>query len=118
MKLKFTNIDKGGTLHVLIFDGPEGFPDSHGLAARKYSVDVPEGINVITLNVPPVTKPFAVSSFISENGKSEIQKNWLGIPVSQMGVSVKKYFLSKPNFQECRLPSGALDVEIKMFRLI
>lgn len=118
MELKFTNIDKSGTLHVLIFQDPKGFPDSHGLAARIYTVDVPEGIDVVRLRVPPVFKPFAVSSFISENGKSQIQKNWLGIPVSQMGVSVKKYFLSKPNFQECRLPPDTVEVIIRMFRLI
>ena len=126
MKINITGIKETGTLYLLVFTEPKGFPSSQPDADWSYTMKIekhpiPESIVV---EIPPGIKKMsygklAVSAFLDVKGTGKLERNIFGIPVCPIGVSKISDFLFTPDFERCAVNvESETSVNVRLFRLI
>jgi uncharacterized protein (DUF2141 family) len=89
-----------GDIGCLIFNGPDGYPESHEKAHRESHVKIISGAAVCEFkNLAP--GEYATIVFHDENLNGKLDKNFLGIPREGYGASNNvRPAMSAPGFKE------------------
>jgi uncharacterized protein (DUF2141 family) len=89
-----------GDIGCLIFNGPDGYPESHEKAHRESHVKIMSGAAVCEFkNLIP--GEYAAIVFHDENLNGKLDKNFLGIPREGYGASNNvRPAMSAPGFKE------------------
>jgi uncharacterized protein (DUF2141 family) len=76
----------GGTIGVYVFRSEKGWPESSDQCFRR--IVVPAHPGVVRIEVPDLPAgTYAVAVGHDTNGNHRIDKNWLGRPTEQWGMS-------------------------------
>jgi len=107
--------DKEGNIGLLVFNSDKGWPEDRHLALRDVVVPAHPGTVTVTVpNLPAGEYGVAVLHDVNKNHK--LDKNFLGIPKEQWGLSnnphaiIKAPPLSKSKFEL----NGNKEIDIKM----
>ena len=99
----------GGTIGVYVFRDDKGWPENKDLAFRRVVVSAHPGtVRVEIPDLPPGT--YAVGVGHDSNGNHHIDKNWLGRPTEQWGMSNNpRAYFKTPTFSKAQftLSQGA-----------
>lgn len=96
-----------GNIGCALFSNPKGFPMDASGAILKFSQNTPTGTEFIFSNLK--SGKYAVSVMNDQNGNKVIDKNFLGIPKEEWGVSNNvRPTLRAPKFEE-----AAFEIEEK-----
>jgi uncharacterized protein (DUF2141 family) len=106
-----------GDVGCLIFNGPDGYPESHEKAHRESHVKIMSGTAFCEFkNIAP--GDYAVIVFHDENLNRKLDKNFLGIPREGYGASNNvRPAMSAPGFKEATVSIKAAtpnSIAIKM----
>lgn len=95
---------KGLITAVLYDDNPETFLKS-GARLDRIRVDASEGETELCLNAPAAGRSYAVALYHDENGNTEFDTDFLGIPTEGYGFSQNPGFrFGKPDLEETLFP--------------
>jgi uncharacterized protein (DUF2141 family) len=96
-----------GVIGVLVFDSPNGWPEDVAFAFRTMAV--PAQAPVTELTIPDLPSgDYAVVVLHDENSNMKLDRNWLGMPKEQWGMSNNPHvFLSAPSFDSARFTLAA-----------
>lgn len=106
-----------GDVGCLLFNSPDGFPESHSKAYNKMHAPVDGGNSVCEFtDVKPGT--YAVVAFHDENQNEKLDKNFLGIPIEGYAASNNiRHAMSAPEFGESSfvvLAGGLMTIKISV----
>lgn len=88
-----------GTIGCALFSNPKGFPIDAAGAIQKFSQNTPTGTEFVFSNLK--SGKYAVSVMNDQNGNKILDKNLLGIPKEEWGVSNNvRPTLRAPKFEE------------------
>ncbi len=88
-----------GNIGCALFSNPKGFPMDASGAILKFSQNTPAGTEFIFSNLK--SGKYAVSVMNDQNGNKILDKNFLGIPKEEWGVSNNvRPTLRAPKFEE------------------
>jgi uncharacterized protein (DUF2141 family) len=88
-----------GNIGCALFSNPKGFPMDAAGAVQKFSQNTPTGTEFIFSNLK--SGKYAVSVMNDQNGNKILDKNLLGIPKEEWGVSNNiRPTLRAPKFEE------------------
>ncbi|HUO60997.1 MAG TPA: DUF2141 domain-containing protein [Candidatus Acidoferrales bacterium] len=91
-----------GTIGMLLFNSPDGWPDTLSKALRGQKVQAVQGSTVLRLNNLP-EGDYGVLVIHDENGNDKLDRDWKGIPKEQWGMSNNpRVLLSAPTFQQAK----------------
>ncbi len=86
---------QGGNVGVLVFNSTRGWPEDIHAAYRDIVVPAHPGVVTIKIpNLPPGTYALAVGHDVNLNHK--VDKNFLGMPKEQWGMSNNPHAMLKP----------------------
>src|SRR5262245_66614833 len=86
-----------GMVGVLVFNSPAGWPEHVSAALRSKAVAPQEGLTELAITGLP-TGDYAVVVLHDENKNKKLDRDWLGKPTEQWGMSNNpEYFLSAPD---------------------
>ena len=74
-----------GNLGILIFNGPKGWAESRTDALKDISVPAQQGTQSVKVQLPP--GKYAVALIHDVNKNHKLDKNWVGMPKEQWGMS-------------------------------
>ena len=105
---------KGGNIGVMIFHGSKGWPEDNDAAYRAVVVPAHPGTVVVRVPLPPGEYAIAVGHDVNVNHK--VDKNWLGKPTEQWGMSNNPQALMRPpDFSKAKFAvSGNEEIHISM----
>jgi uncharacterized protein (DUF2141 family) len=105
---------QGGNIAVMIFHGPKGWPEDNDAAYRAVVVPAHKGTMVVHVALPPGEYAIAVGHDVNVNKK--VDKNWLGKPTEQWGMSNNPHaHLRAPEFAKAKVElSGNEEIHIRM----
>jgi uncharacterized protein (DUF2141 family) len=87
---------------MLLFNSPEGWPDSLNKAVRGQTVPALQGSTTLRLNNLP-EGDYGVLVIHDENGNNKLDRDWKGIPKEQWGMSNNpRVLLSAPTFHQAQ----------------
>jgi len=101
LRLSFSGLrSDAGSLRVLVFNGPRGFPDEPGQALRTAVLPIRgRRAEVCFHGLPPGR--YAVAYFHDANGNGRLDTNLLGQPVEDYGFSGRaRGLFGPPRFRE------------------
>ena len=89
-----------GVVGVLIFRSSMGWPENSAAAFRAQSVPARPGSTMLAVaGLPPGT--YAVVVLHDENQNMKLDRNWMGVPKEQWGMSENPHVgLSAPHFAQ------------------
>ena len=91
-----------GTIGMLLFNSPDGWPDTLSKALRGQKVQAVQGSTVLRLSNLP-DGDYGVLVIHDENGNDKLDRDWKGIPKEQWGMSNNpRVLLSAPGFQQAK----------------
>ena len=91
-----------GVVGVLVFNTAQGWPDKFSAALRAEATPAHPGVVEITIPDLPAGD-YAVVALHDENTNQQLDRNWLGIPVEQWGMSNNPpYRFAAPSFEAAR----------------
>ena len=103
-----------GTIGMLLFNSPDGWPDSLKKALRGTKVAAVQGSTVIRLN-NLAEGDYGILVIHDENGNDKLDRDWKGIPKEQWGMSNNpRVLLSAPTFHQAKFHLGS-DKEIHIY---
>ena len=100
---------------ILVFNSPKGWAEDRSTALKDISVPAHEGTN--TIQVPGVPAgEYAVSLVHDVNVNHKLDKNFLGVPKEQFGLSNNPHVgLKAPPYNSCTFKlTGNMEIHIKM----
>lgn len=106
---------EGGNIGVLVFNNEKGWAEDRTAALRD--IVVPAHPGTVTVVVPGLAAGyFAVSIAHDVNQNHKLDKNFLGKPKEQWGLSNNPHAtLKAPPFKNCMFPlTGNMEIFIKM----
>jgi uncharacterized protein (DUF2141 family) len=112
LTVKVENVNKDdGNIGVLVFNSPRGWPEDRFAALKD--VVVPAHPGTVTVTVPDLpTGDYAVAIAHDVNKNHKVDKNFLGMPKEQWGMSNNPHATIKaPSFYTAKF-SLAQDMEI------
>jgi uncharacterized protein (DUF2141 family) len=116
LKLEVYGVRNGkGVIGVLVFQSAEGWPEDASRAFRAVSVPAQPNVTVVTIpGLPPGS--YGVVVLHDENKNRELDRNWLGVPKEQWGMSRNpRGGLSAPAFNRAQFGfSGDLTLQIQL----
>ena len=91
-----------GVVGVLVFNTAQGWPEQFSAALRAEARAAHKGVVEITVpNLP--AGDYAVVALHDENANKQLDRNWLGVPVEQWGMSNNPpYRFAAPSFEAAR----------------
>jgi uncharacterized protein (DUF2141 family) len=116
LKLEVYGVRNGkGVIGVLVFQSAEGWPEDTSRAFRAVSVPAHPNLTVVTVpGLPPGS--YSVVVLHDENENRKLDRNWLGVPKEQWGMSRNpRAGLSAPAFRRAQFGlSGDLTLRIQL----
>jgi uncharacterized protein (DUF2141 family) len=106
---------EGGNIGVLVFNSPKGWPEDRLAALRD--VVVPAHPGTVTVTVPDLPDgDYAIAIAHDANRNRKLDKNFLGKPTEQWGMSNNPHATIKaPSFPTARFPvAGNLEIHVKL----
>ncbi len=105
---------QGGNIGVMIFRGPKGWPEDNAAAYRAVVVPAHLGTMVVHVTLPRGESAIAVGHDVNVNKK--VDKNWLGKPTEQWGMSNNPHaHMRAPDFSKAEFElSGNEEIHIRM----
>jgi uncharacterized protein (DUF2141 family) len=93
--------EQGGNIGVLVFQNDKGWPEDRFAALKDIVVPAHPGTVTVTVpNLPAGTYAVSVAHDVNMNHK--LDKNWLGKPKEQWGLSNNPHAVLKaPPFSKC-----------------
>ncbi len=104
-----------GTIDMLVFRNPEGWPDEIPHAVNAQEVKAEQG--KVVLEVPGLPPgDYAVLAMHDENGNRRIDKDWRGVPKEQWGMSNNpRALLTTPAFERAKFHvTGDTEIHIQL----
>jgi uncharacterized protein (DUF2141 family) len=99
LTIKVEGDSTDGNIGCALFSNPKGFPMDAAGAIQKFSPNTPTGSEFIFSNLK--SGKYAVSVMNDQNGNKILDKNLLGIPKEEWGVSNNiRPTLRAPKFEE------------------
>jgi uncharacterized protein (DUF2141 family) len=91
-----------GVVGVLVFNTAQGWPENFSAALRAEARAAHTG--VVEITVPDLPGgDYAVVALHDENANKQLDRNWLGVPVEQWGMSNNPpYRFAAPSFEAAR----------------
>jgi uncharacterized protein (DUF2141 family) len=91
-----------GVVGVLVFNTAQGWPEKFSAALRAEATAAHTGVVEITIPDLPAGD-YAVVALHDENANKQLDRNWLGVPVEQWGMSNNPpYWFAAPSFEAAR----------------
>ena len=91
-----------GVIGVLVFNSRRGWPENTEAAFRRIAVRAQQGLSSVAISNLP-EGDYAVVVLHDENENMKLDRNWLGIPKEQWGMSNNPpVFMSIPSFDAAR----------------
>ena len=91
-----------GVVGVLVFNTAQGWPEQFSAALRAEATAAHTGVVEITIPDLPAGD-YAVVALHDENANQQLDRNWLGVPVEQWGMSNNPpYRFAAPSFEAAR----------------
>lgn len=117
LTLTVNNIsNSNGVIRVLLFQGPEGFPDQHKLAIQNASIKIINNTAIHTFkNLPEGT--YAISLFHDSQNTGKLRTNPFGIPKDGYGFSNNAAgIVGAPSFEKAafKLTNDVKHINIKL----
>ncbi len=106
---------QGGNIGVLVFNNPRGWPEDIHAAYRDVVVPAHPGVVVVRVeNLPSGTYALAVGHDVNLNHK--VDKNFLGIPKEQWGMSNNPHAVLKaPPFTAAQFDlKGDAEIHVRL----
>ena len=105
----------GGNVGILVFNSPKGWAEDRSAALKDISVPAHEGTNKIEIPGLPAGE-YAVSLVHDVNVNHKLDKNFIGVPKEQYGLSNNPHVgLKAPPYSSCTFKlTGNMEVHIKM----
>ena len=107
--------DKGGNVGMLVFNSDKGWPDNRQAALRDIAVEAHTGTNTIEVpNLPAGDYAVAVIHDVNKNHK--LDKNFMGVPTEQWGMSTNpSHGLKAPSFDSVKFSlKGNQEIHVKV----
>ena len=106
-----------GMIGVLVFNSKKGWPDKSDVSFRSDAVPARQGTTSLTISDLPAGD-YAIVVLHDENGNKKMDRNWLGRPKEQWGMSNNpKARFSAPGFNRARFTLRAdRQIEVRMSR--
>jgi uncharacterized protein (DUF2141 family) len=99
LTIKIESDSTDGNIGCALFSNPKGFPMDAAGAIQKFSQNTPTGTEFVFSNLK--SGKYAVSVMNDKNGNKILDKNLLGIPKEEWGVSNNvRPTLRAPKFEE------------------
>lgn len=102
----------GGSINIMVFKLPAGFPKDRKLAAYTAVASQTGKTAQHTFTGLPIGK-YAVSVFQDTNKNGEIDTNFIGFPKEPIGAS-NLTGLGKPSFDKCTFTLAATGTQIQI----
>jgi uncharacterized protein (DUF2141 family) len=105
----------GGNIGVLVFNNPKGWPEDRTAALKDIVVPAHPGtVTIVVPGLPPGDYAVALLHDVNQNHK--LDKNFLGMPKEQWGLSNNPHATIKaPPFKNCVFSvTGSSEIHIKM----
>jgi uncharacterized protein (DUF2141 family) len=100
--VKVESASTDGNIGCSLFSNPKGFPMDSIQATQKFSQNTPTGVEFVFSNLK--SGKYAVSVMNDKNGNKTLDKNLLGIPKEEWGVSNNiRPTLRAPSFEEAAI---------------
>ena len=105
---------QGGNVGVMIFDNARGWPENNDAAYRAVVVPAHSGTMVVRVTLPEGEYAIAVGHDVNVNKK--VDKNWLGKPTEQWGMSNNPHArVRAPEFSKAEFAvTGDEEIHIRM----
>ena len=105
----------GGNVGILVFNSPKGWAEDRTAALKDISVPAHEGTNKIEVPGLPAGE-YAVSLVHDVNVNHKLDKNFLGVPKEQFGLSNNPHVgLKAPPYSSCTFKlTGNMEIHVKM----
>ena len=105
----------GGNVGMLVFNSPKGWAEDRTAALKDISVPAHEGTNTIEVPGLPAGE-YAVSLVHDVNVNHKLDKNFIGMPKEQYGLSNNPHVgLKAPPYSTCTFKlTGNMAIHIKM----
>ncbi|HUI84950.1 MAG TPA: DUF2141 domain-containing protein [Candidatus Binatia bacterium] len=107
--------NRDGNIGVLVFNSPKGWAEDRGAALRDVVVDAHPGVVTVTIPKLPAGE-YAVSIVHDVNRNHKLDRNWLGKPTEQWGISNNPHAVIKTpsyNVAKFKLDHDA-EIHVKM----
>ena len=107
------NLD--GNVGMLVFNSPKGWAEDRQAALKDISVPAHEGTVTITVpDLPPGEYAVALVHDVNKNHK--LDRNWIGEPKEQWGLSNNPHAVIKtPSYKSCTFTlKGDQEIHVKM----
>jgi len=107
--------DKGGNIGMLVFNSDKGWPDDRKAALRDIALPAHPGTNTIEVPNLPVGD-YAVAVIHDVNKNHKLDKNFMGVPTEQWGMSTNpSHGLKAPAFNSVKFSlTGNQEIHIKV----
>ena len=91
-----------GVVGVLVFNTAQGWPEKFSSALRAEATAAHTGVVEITIPDLPAGD-YAMVALHDENANKQLDRNWLGVPLEQWGMSNNPpYWFAAPSFEAAR----------------
>ena len=107
--------EKDGNVGVLVFNSPKGWAEDRQTALKDITVPAHQGTVTITIPGLPAGE-YAVAVVHDVNKNHKLDKNFMGKPTEQWGLSNNPHAVLKtPSYDSCKFTlKGDMELHIKM----
>jgi uncharacterized protein (DUF2141 family) len=105
----------GGNVGMLVFNSPKGWAEDRTAALKDISLPAHEGTNTIEVPALPAGE-YAVALVHDVNVNHKLDKNFIGMPKEQFGLSNNPHVgLKAPPYTSCTFKlTGNMELKVKM----
>jgi uncharacterized protein (DUF2141 family) len=107
--------EQGGNVGMLVFNSPKGWAEDRSVALKD--ITVPAHSGTVTIVVPSLPAgQYAVAVVHDVNQNHKLDRNWIGEPKEQWGLSNNPHALIKtPSYKACTIQLNSdKEIHIKM----
>jgi len=116
-RITFTHLPHNeGSVHVLLFNQPEGFPNNPAKAYRSFKIPISDGKAELSISGLPVGT-YAISTFHDHDGDGIFRTGAFGIPKDPYGFSNNaRGMFGPPSFEKAAfsLKEGPKNISIRL----
>ncbi len=107
--------ERDGNIGMLVFNSPKGWADDRQVALKDIVVPAHPGIVTVTVPGLPAGE-YGVAVVHDVNKNHKLDKNWMGKPTEQWGLSNNPHAtLKTPSYDACKFQlKGDMELHIKM----